>query len=155
MTEINTTLHILLADDDEDDCLIFKDVIEGLQLPVQFTMVPDGEELMLYLETASSLPHALFLDLNMPCKNGFECLTEIKKHAKLKMIPVIIYSTSYDEEKANQLYKAGAHYYICKPSDFEELKKVIYQAITLIKKEKNVQPPKEIFLLSNLKSILF
>lgn len=146
-----TSINILLADDDKDDCLFFKDAILELQLSVQLTTVNDGEQLMKLLFSTKNLPHALFLDLNMPRKNGFECLMEIKKHSTLKNLPVIIYSTSYEKEKANQLYNRGAHYYICKPSDFEELKHVVNKAIMLVK-ENNAQPTKETFLINKLKS---
>lgn len=145
------TINILLADDDKDDCLLFEDAILELQLPIQLTTVHDGEQLMQLLYSTENLPHALFLDLNMPRKNGFECLMEIKNHSTLKNLPVIIYSTSYDQEKANQLYNTGAHYYICKPSDFEELKNVVNKAIMLVKGN-NAQPTKENFFINKHKT---
>ena len=150
-----TSIKILLADDDKDDCLFFQDALEGISLTTQFKAVYDGEQLMRHLtKETDELPTVLFLDLNMPRKNGFACLEEIKRSENLKQIPVIIFSTSYDENIADLLYKGGAHYYICKPADFSELKKIIGHALQLILQEKTLQPPKEKFLLSNLKSIL-
>ena len=147
-----TFINILLADDDEDDCLFFKDALNGLTLAASLTTVHDGDQLMQHLETvAANLPDALFLDLNMPRKNGFECLTELKNNSTFKNLPVIIISTSYDEEKANLLYKEGAHYYICKPSGFEELKNVVQHAITLVG-QNNKQATKEDFFINKLKS---
>ena len=147
--------NILLADDDKDDCMFFKEALEELPLQTKFTAVHDGEQLMeLLTENSKEIFHVLFLDLNMPRKNGFACLTEIKRSEKLKSLPVIIFSTSYDESFADLLYINGAHHYICKPSDFSQLKKVIHQAITLVVKENNIQPPKESFFLSNLNAIL-
>ncbi|MBC7382429.1 MAG: response regulator [Bacteroidia bacterium] len=147
-----TSIHILLADDDKDDCLFFKDVIEELSFSVSLTIVQDGEQLMQHLVTVSTnLPYALFLDMNMPRKNGLKCLTEIKNHSTLKNLPVIVFSTSYDAEKAIQLYNTGAYYFICKPSDFEELKKVIHQAILLVK-QNDEQASKEKFLINKLKT---
>jgi DNA-binding response OmpR family regulator len=64
------------------------------------------------------LPVLIFLDLNMPLKNGFDCLKEIKKDDKLKSLPVIIYSTSGEEEVIKLVYKAGALFYIQKPDNF-------------------------------------
>ncbi|MBC7535834.1 MAG: response regulator [Ferruginibacter sp.] len=151
---MNSTINIILADDDKDDCLLFKDAVEELHLPVQLTTVHDGDELMQHLEVISkNLPYALFLDLNMPRKNGFECLTEIKKNSDFNKIPVIIYSTSYDQEKANIIYNEGAHYYICKPSDFEELKNMIHKAIMLLGKN-NLQASKENFYINKVKFVL-
>lgn len=149
-----TSMNILLADDDKDDCLLFKDAVEELAFAASLTMVHDGEQLMHHLErVAANIPDVLFLDLNMPRKNGFECLAEIKKHSTLKKIPVVIYSTSYDEGNADRLYNSGAHCYICKPSDFEELKKVVHLAITLVK-QNDEQASRKDFLITKLKTIL-
>ena len=148
-----TSINILLADDDKDDCLFFKEAIEELTFATSLAIVHDGVQLMQHLERVSdNLPDALFLDLNMPCKNGFECLEEIKKHAVLKHLPVIVYSTSYDVEKINQLYNTGANHYICKPTDFEELKKVVNDAIMLIM-QNGGQTLKDFFLTNKLKPV--
>lgn len=126
-------LNILLADDDTDDCIFFKEALEDLPLSTNLTAVHDGEQLMqLLTKETNELPHVLFLDLNMPRKNGFECLSEIKLNKKLKQLPVIIFSTSFDQDVVNLLYKNGAQYFIRKPSEFSQLKKVIQQTLTLI-----------------------
>lgn len=78
------------------------------------------------------LPQALFLDLNMPRKGGYECLVEMKADQQLQQIPVIILSTFFEKEVANRLYKKGAISCIRKPADFSQLKQVIQQALTLI-----------------------
>ena len=147
-------IKVLLADDDKDDCLFFKDALAELPLATSLTIVNAGEQLMQYLENNSAnLPDALFLDLNMPRKNGFECLRDIKKHLFLKTLPIIIFSTSYDEEKANELYENGAYYYICKPADFGELKKVIHHSLNLLQ-QNNLQPAKDNFLITKIKTAL-
>jgi len=126
-------LKILLADDDTDDCLLFTEVLEELQLQTALTIVHDGEQLMQVLtKTSNEICDVLFLDLNMPRKNGFVCLEEIKRNDKLKSIPVIIFSTAYDQSVADVLYKNGAQHYICKPGDFYELKKIIQKALLLV-----------------------
>jgi CheY-like chemotaxis protein len=126
-------MNVLLADDDKDDCLLFKEALEELSINASLVVVHDGEQLLQHLEMIiDNLPHVLFLDLNMPRKNGHECLAEIKNHPILRDLRVIIYSTSYDEEKANLLYKIGAHCYIRKPSGFEELKNVLQTAVMLL-----------------------
>src|ERR1700685_2111548 len=92
-------LNLLLADDDMDDCFFFKEALEGLALSTNMTAVHDGEQLMqLLTEEAYELPHVLFIDLNMPRKNGFECLAEIRLNQKLRQVPVIVYSTSYQHD---------------------------------------------------------
>ena len=117
-------LNILLADDDSDDCLFFNKALKELTIPNILKIVHDGEQLMhLLINETPELPHILFLDLNMPRKNGFECLTEIKLSEKLKQLPVIVFSTSFEQEMVNLLYKNGAQYFIRKPSEFLQFKK--------------------------------
>jgi len=142
-------LTILLADDDSDDCLFFAEAIAELVPAVNFTAVHDGEELMDLLNKETHiLPDILFLDLNMPRKNGFECLAEIKQNKKLKAVPVVIFSTSLEQEVVNNLYETGAQYFIRKPSEFSLFKKIILYALTLIVNNKITQPPKEYFVLT-------
>jgi CheY-like chemotaxis protein len=142
-------LDILLADDDTDDCFFFKKVLGELLLSTNLTTVHDGEQLMqLLTNETSELPHILFLDLNMPRKNGFECLSEIKQNKKLKDLPVVIFSTSFEQEVVNLLYKNGAQYFIRKPSAFLQFKEIIQQALILILQENGSQPTKENFVLT-------
>jgi len=125
-------LSILLADDDRDDCRFFKDAITGFISPDNFTAVHDGEQLMqLLTNETNKLPDILFLDLNMPRKNGFECLSEIKQNKKLKHLPVVILSTSSIREQMSILFKAGADVYICKPGNFSQLVQVIQHALPM------------------------
>jgi CheY-like chemotaxis protein len=125
-------LNILLADDDTDDCVFFKDAITELSNTTQLTAVHDGDQLMNYLtDNLENLPHVLFLDLNMPRKNGLECLSEIKRNKKLNKLPVIIFSTSYSTDTISLLFKIGAHVYIHKPNDFAKLKQVIQHGLTM------------------------
>lgn len=141
-------LNILLADDDSDDCLFFKEALRELLLSTNLTTVHDGEQLMQLLTNETNvLPHVLFLDLNMPRKNGFECLTEIKLSKKLKQLPVIVFSTSFEQEVVNQLYKNGAQYFIRKPSEFSQFKKIIQQSLALIMNENISQPTRENFVI--------
>ncbi len=145
-----TELNILLADDDKDDCLFFEEAIAELTATANFTAVHDGEQLMKLLTTKTiKLPHILFLDLNMPRKNGFECLAEIKNTNTLKNLPVVIFSTSFEQEVVNMLYDNGAHYFIRKPSEFALFKKIILHTLLLILKfGGNTQPSKENFVLT-------
>lgn len=126
------SFKILLADDDFDDCNFFKDALEALPQTTTLTTVHDGDELMSYLtENAEQLPHVLFLDINMPRKNGFECLAEIKQHNKLKDLPVVMFSTSNEHDKINVLFKTGADVYVRKPSNFAQLVQIIHHALPL------------------------
>src|ERR1035438_3290534 len=142
-------LNILLADDDIDDCIFFEEALGELELSTHLTSVHDGEQLMKLLSNeAAKIPHVLFLDLNMPRKNGLECLAEIKQNKKLKDLPVIIFSTSFEQEVVNLLYKNGAYYFIRKPSEFPQFKKIILHALTLMVQENGAQPTIENFVLT-------
>lgn len=128
----NNLLHVLLADDDEDDRLFFKDAFEEIKIQTKVKFVHDGLQLMEYLlHPETILPNILFLDLNMPKMNGHECLNEIKKNDNLKNLIVAIYSTSSSEEDIEDTFIKGANIYIKKPNDFNSLKKIISEVITL------------------------
>lgn len=147
--------NLLLADDDKDDCLLFKEALEELQLQTTLTTVHDGEQLMQFLKkNPDELFDVLFLDVNMPRKNGFASLEEIKSDKKLRSLPVIIFSTSYDKKSADLLYKNGAQYYVCKPIEYSHLKKVIYRVLELVSEKDISQPARDKFLLSDSKAIL-
>jgi CheY-like chemotaxis protein len=142
------TLNILLADDDSTDRFFFDEALKEVFIPTHLTTVNDGEELLKYL-TVNDLPDVIFLDLNMPRKNGAECLIEIKNKPALKNIPIVIYSTSLHKEVANELYKNGAHYYLQK-CDFSELRDAIQRVLTLLGKSPS-QPSRKDFIASRSK----
>jgi CheY-like chemotaxis protein len=125
-------LNVLLADDDLDDCNFFKEALEALPQTTKLKTVHNGDELMSYLdENSERLPHVLFLDINMPRKNGFECLSEIKNNESLKDLPVVMFSTSGSQDKINILFKNGADVYIRKPSNFAQLVQLIHHALPM------------------------
>jgi CheY-like chemotaxis protein len=125
-------INICLADDDEDDRLFFTDAFDELKINTKVSTFIDGVELMNFLNHPDSiLPNVLFLDLNMPKKNGQECLLEIKKDEKFNDIAVAIYSTSSSEEDIEKTFVNGANIYIKKPNDFEQLKKILSEVVTL------------------------
>ena len=124
--------HIILADDDEDDRLFFTDAFDELKINTKVNTFNDGVELMNYLNKPDAvLPNVLFLDLNMPRKNGIECLDEIKTNEKFNDIAIAIFSTSSSEEHIEETFVRGANIYIKKPSDFNTLKKVLSDVVTI------------------------
>ena len=149
MPPIARTLNIYLADDDDADILLFKEALAELPVTVNLTVLNDGEQLIdLLTQQGNILPDVLFLDLNMPRKNGFASLGQIKRDNKLYDLPVIVYSTAAEQEKIKGVFRDAAHYYIRKPAKFSELKEVIYKALTLIA-DGNIKLPKlESFMLT-------
>lgn len=125
-------INIMLADDDEDDRNFFNDAMKELKIKNNLTIFKDGKDLMDYLNKPdTALPHILFLDLNMPCKSGNECLKEIRQNPKFKDISIAIYSTSSSERDIENTFIDGANIYIKKPNDFSKLKKVLKEVVNL------------------------
>jgi CheY-like chemotaxis protein len=125
-------LNVLLAEDDIDDYIFFKTALNDLPLSANLKAVSDGQQLMQLLNSDTyQLPHVLFLDINMPCKNGFECLSEIRLNARLKDLPVVMFSTSNSQEAMSTLFETGADVYVRKPNNFEQLKELIHHAIPM------------------------
>lgn len=137
--------NILLADDDDDDRLLFTDVVREYAHDSRISFAFNGEHLMTMLRS-ENLPDVLFLDLNMPLKNGIECLEEIRSDEKLKNLPVVIFSTSSHPGTISQMYEIGAHLYVRKPNDFNALRRAISE---VLKRDwgTSIRPPKEDFVL--------
>ncbi len=129
MVKSSKPVTILMADDDRDDCLLVKDAFVESRLLNDLRFVEDGEELMDYLyhrgkytETDSSpRPGLILLDLNMPRKDGREALEEIKSDSDLRSIPIVVLTTSKQEEDILRSYDVGANSYITKPVTFKGL----------------------------------
>lgn len=128
----NEIIRVMLADDDEDDRLFFREAFEEIKMKTAVSTLDNGIELMNYLNTPDVvLPHVLFLDLNMPGKTGLDCLKEIKSIDRLKNIAIAIYSTSASDEDIEETFVQGANIYIKKPHEFTALKTILSDVITL------------------------
>lgn len=122
-------ITILMADDDEDDRILTQDALQESRVRNTLYCVSDGVELLEYLRREgkyadhekSPRPGLILLDLNMPRKDGREALKEIKADEELKNIPVVILTTSGQEEDKIKGYNLGAASYITKPVNFEGL----------------------------------
>lgn len=126
----NDQFKIYLADDDEDDCMFFREALEDLGLSAKFYTFRDGEDLLATIGDGSKeFPDVLFLDLNMPLKNGLECLLDLKNKELLNKLKVFIYSTSKHERTIKESYQTGAFGYIQKPAEYSKLKNVIKKAL--------------------------
>lgn len=113
--------NVLLTDDDLDDQQLFISAASAIDTSVHCWTNSDCYTAIAALETYTSLPDIIFIDLNIPVLHGFECLKIFKNSKRWKEIPVIIYSTSgfcTDIEKAKEY---GAAAYVKKPDDFETL----------------------------------
>ena len=122
-------INILMADDDEDDRLLTLDALKESRVLNNLYCVEDGVELLEYLRREgkfadpkdSPRPSLILLDLNMPRMDGREALQEIKADSALRGIPVVILTTSKEEEDMLRGYDLGCASYITKPVNFEGL----------------------------------
>ena len=141
--------NIFLADDDEDDRLFFEEALKEVCDDAVLTVAENGDELMEILyRPPVPMPDVIFLDLNMPKKNGFECLAEIKKNGSLKNLPIIIFTTSLQEESIKKVYSQGANYYVRKPTDYRQLKLVVEKLLAIDWLKEVLQPEKERFVFT-------
>lgn len=128
----HNAIHIILADDDEDDRLFFMDAFDEIKINTTVNTVNNGKELLTFLNHPETiLPNIIFLDLNMPILNGIDCLKEIKLNSKFKDIAIAIYSTSSSEQDVENTFILGANIYIKKPSNFNDLKKILSDVVTI------------------------
>lgn len=126
------TILITLADDDEDDRLFFTDAFEELKINTVVNTVNNGKEMLNFLNDPQTiLPNIIFLDLNMPILNGIDCLKQIKANERFKDIAIAIYSTSSSDQDVEDTFVLGANIYIKKPSNFNELKKILSEVVII------------------------
>jgi CheY-like chemotaxis protein len=127
---------IILADDDEDDRFVFKDVVHEVNEKVKVEIVTDGLQLMNLLKHFE--PDLLFLDLDMPYKNGLECLVEIRANPLLQQLPVIVFSSTTRPANIQTAYEMGAHLFLIKETTFTEYTAAIKAILKLNWKEPNI-----------------
>ena len=133
MSDENQLLTILMVDDDPDDRLLFKEACEEVRLRNPLDFLENGEQLVDYLKRRGNyadregapFPGIILLDLNMPLKDGREALEEIKADAELRHIPIIVLTTSKDEDDILSSYGLGASSYIVKPISLDRLMRVV------------------------------
>jgi CheY-like chemotaxis protein len=118
-------VKILLIDDSEADVYLFQEAFRAVQSLHELDIVRDGEQALQYLLAAAVnaiLPALVMLDLNLPKMDGFEILRAIRADSKLRVIPVIVLSSSSEDRQVRRAYELGANAYLVKPmNDFADL----------------------------------
>jgi CheY-like chemotaxis protein len=129
----NTIEHILLADDDKDHAVLFERMIRKDYPSLKISYVNDGEQLIHFLHL--NKVDLLFLDLNMPCKNGYQCLQEIRKDFSLKELPIVVYSSSAHMSDIQKSFLHRADFYLVKPFNSDHLKTALNAILSVDWKE--------------------
>lgn len=130
MIPIQKTIKIFLADDDEDDRILFSEALSELPVNCKIFHYKDGIHLMAQLMIKETpLPDIIFLDINMPLMNGDDCLKKIRETERICKLPVFIYSTSFNKMEVGRFHTLGANGYLQKPTSFNQLKTLLYKCI--------------------------
>ncbi|WP_276380097.1 response regulator [Flavobacterium sp. H4147] len=138
--------HILLADDDIDDCDFFAEAVRDQFPDMKLSIMHDGAKLISLLENPQTPKSELvFLDLNMPIMSGEECLIKIRNSDALKKHIIIVFSTSSNTADIEKMYSLGANYFITKPVVYSHLSILIKKALSLVSQPDNLQPAFENF----------
>lgn len=139
---------VLVAEDDNDDYQFFAEALQRISHLYEITRVKTGLDCITFLKKQPR-QDLIFLDLNIPAKNGLECLKFIREHQVLHTIPVIIYSTSHYIRHIDEAYKNDANYYIVKPSNGG----LLYEILTIVINRLNdslQKPTKGDFVVRNI-----
>jgi len=134
-----------MADDDKDDFYILQEAVEKTGNEFEVTYAANWLEL--WRSIIKSLPDLVFLDLNMPVKDGFECLQLIRQERKYDKVPIIIYSTSINKNDIDKAYNNGANYFIVKPNAIDDITAILKKLYSIGKEALLAVPPREEFVI--------
>ncbi len=123
-------LHILLVEDNEGDVILTTEVLEESGIPYTLSLAKNGREALDFVFkkgkfTSSKSPDLIFLDINIPLKNGHEVLQELKNHDATKKYPVIVLTTSCSERDISMCFKNDAKQYLTKPLILEDFREAL------------------------------
>ena len=123
--------EVLLVDDNPADLDLTRDLLASTEYPREISTVTDGEEAVAFLRRhgkymSAHSPDLIILDLNLPRKNGWQVLEEVKSDPQLRKTPVVIFSTSEAKHDIGGCYRLGANSYVRKPGNLQEFRSVIH-----------------------------
>jgi CheY-like chemotaxis protein len=138
-------MYILMADDDKDDFLILKQAAEKTGNTFNISYAANWMDLWRHL--IKQQPDILFLDLNMPVKDGFECLETLRADKNFKTLSIVIYSTSLAKTDIDKAYQKGANYFIVKPNSIEDITSILIKLSSMSKEALEQIPSREEFVI--------
>lgn len=138
--------NVLIAEDDDDDYLIFSVAVAETSFTIVLKRAENGEILMKLLN--DNVPDILFLDLLMPCADGKQCLKEIRANKKYDTLPIIVYSSLNDLESVEYCYREGSNLYAIKPNSIGDLKAVLERILSIDWKKTMYFPQKSQFVIN-------
>ena len=114
---------VLVADDDIDDFEVLRLAINEVGAGIKVSHAENGDILLELID--ESIPDLLFLDIHMPCRDGKNCIREIRSKNKFDQLPIIVYTGNQDSNLINFFYRYRANYFVYKPNNFDELIDVV------------------------------
>lgn len=142
----SSKIKILIANSDHDDAELWVTCLKEIIPNFDIIRATDGVQCLRYLKTISS-PDLVFLDLNLPLKNGIECLRDIRNEELLKDTPIIVYASSKNIRDIDAAYKFGARFYLVKPDTFGKFIKLLKSVFTLLGESVRKQLDKTNFVI--------
>jgi CheY-like chemotaxis protein len=128
-------IDLFYADDDDDDLMFFTEAIENISKDIEMQITlhihKNGESLIENIKKNRNTNGIVFLDINMPFKSGFDLLQEIRQEPKIKGVPVVMYSTSSNQDNIDKSMALGANFYVIKPYQYANLLKMITSFIQM------------------------
>lgn len=146
MSHVEVMRNVLVAEDDDEDFDLFAEAIKDLSLKVILRRAKNGDILMKILH--EDIPDLLFLDIVMPCKDGKDCVHEIRSDRKFDDLPIIVYSSVYDFKSIEFFYRHGTNLYVLKPHTYRELVDALEKIFTLDWKKVRYYPKYADFVLN-------
>ena len=144
-----TPIRILLADDDDDDRFLFVNAFSESSINASIDTVVDGQQLTDLIDVIEEPPppDIIFLDINMPCKSGIDCLKEIRQKKSFNLTPIIMFSTSANKKDIHETFANGANRYIVKTDFFGNEPAILKKLFTPNWKHLLLNSAKEEFVL--------
>jgi DNA-binding response OmpR family regulator len=129
---VQKSIHILLAEDDPDDVELLEASLADEGVIFESTIIPQGDQVMSYLDVCKKFPNIIILDLNLPKTHGREILSQLKGSALLNHIPVVILTTSSAKRDRDYCIETGADAYMIKPVTMEGFKSIVESILSII-----------------------
>ena len=127
-------MHLLLVEDNRGDVALVREALKDVRLSLQLSVVRDGLQALAFLHRQEpyaqvAAPDIVLLDLNLPLRNGYTVLAELKHDPELKVVPVVVLTSTTDPREISRCYELGANAYIVKPLELEQYCTVVKAAV--------------------------
>ena len=149
--ESDEVINIVLAEDDIDDVLIFKLALKELQTAVKLNHVDNGDKLLALLQQL--LPDIIFLDIDLPRKDGLACVIDIRKNSAFDNVPVVLISGYSFYKYIESGFAGGANYYLIKTSSVAQLASSLKRIFSIDWKKVMYYPPINEFVIGDTEGV--